>query len=103
MKDKEDNALKIEKTYNKGFDYLKGMSLDDIMKIESDATIEVLNKRNLPIRVLQIHKLNERTLSQILMQFMLETIVIGMLNNVNPFGQPAVEEKKLLAKTYYKN
>lgn len=103
LKDKEDNALKIEKTYNKGFDYLKGMSLDDIMKIESDATIEVLNKRNLPIRVLQIHKLNERTLSQILMQFMLETIVVGMLNSVNPFGQPAVEEKKLLAKTYYKN
>lgn len=103
LKDKEKDSLKIEKTFNKGFDYLKGMSLDEIMEIEAKTTVEVLDKRELPIRILQIHQLNERSLSQILMQYMLETIVVGLLNDINPFGQPAVEERKVLAKDYYKN
>lgn len=98
LKDKNKDSLEIEKTYNEGFDYLKNMTLDDISDIEVQSTIEVLNRRELPIRILQIHKLNERCLSQILMQYMLETIIVSRLNNINPFGQPAVEERKILAR-----
>lgn len=97
-KKNDENALKIEKTYNKEFDYLKNKTLDEIMSIEAESTIEVLNRRNLPIRVIEIQELNERCLSQLLMQYMLETIIVSKINGINPFGQPAVEERKILAR-----
>ena len=97
-KKNDGNALKIEKTYNKEFDYLKNKTLDEIMSIEAESTVEVLNRRNLPIRVIEIQELNERCLSQLLMQYMLETIIVSKINNINPFGQPAVEERKILAR-----
>lgn len=97
-KKNDKNALKIEKTYNKEFDYLKNKTLDEIMSIEAESTIEVLNRRNLPIRVIEIQELNERCLSQLLMQYMLETIIVSKINGINPFGQPAVEERKILAR-----
>jgi glucose-6-phosphate isomerase len=103
LKDKEANSLKISKSYNKGFDYLLNVTLDDIMSIEANATIEVLNRRKLPIRVFKITKLNERALSQVLMQYMLETIIVGKINGINPFGQPAVEEKKIVAEKMMKD
>ena len=101
-KNYDENLLKIKKTYHKDFDYLKDMSLDKIMNIEAESTIEVLNKRNLPIRVFEINNLNERCLSQIMMQYILETIIVGLNNSINPFGQPAVEERKILARKMIK-
>lgn len=98
LKDKETTSLKIEKVYNESFDYLKNMTLDEISDIEARSTIGVLDRRELPIRTIQIHELNERCLSQLLMQYMLETIIIGRVNGINPFGQPAVEERKILAR-----
>ncbi|MBR2140861.1 MAG: hypothetical protein IJ853_00705 [Rickettsiales bacterium] len=98
IKEKESNSLRIEKTYHNDFNYLQGKTLDDIITIEAESTIEVLNRRHLPIRVLTIKELNERCLSQLLMQYMIETIVTGKVNNINPFGQPAVEERKILAR-----
>ena len=68
------------------------------MDVEANSTIEILSRQKSPIRVLKIQKLNERALSQILMQYMLETIIIGKVNGINPFGQPGVEERKLLAR-----
>jgi glucose-6-phosphate isomerase len=96
-KEKDLNSLKIEKSYNSGFDYLKDLTLDDIMKVEFDSTIEVLNIRKLPIRIITFKEINERALSQLLMQYMLETIICGKAMGINPFGQPAVEERKILA------
>ena len=93
---------KITNTYNEGFDYLKGLTLDDIMNIEFESTVEVLAKKSLPVRVLKFHEINERSLSQILMQFMLETIICGRAMGTNPFGQPAVEERKILAREMMK-
>lgn len=103
LREKSDKSLKIIKSYNEGFNYLLNMSLDDISKIESDTTIEILQNKGLPIRVITFKELNERSLSQLLMQYMLETIIIGKLNNINPFGQPGVEERKILAKKRFGN
>ena len=96
-KESDKNSLTIEKSYNNGFDYLVGKNLDDIINIEADSTVEVLNRRNLPVRTIKIKELNERCLSQLMMQYMIETIVVGKMNNINPFGQPDVEERKILA------
>lgn len=101
LREKSEKSLKITKSYNKGFDYLLNMSLDDITEIESSTTIEILKQRNVPIRVITFSDLNERSLSQLMMQYMLETVIVGKLNNINPFGQPGVEERKILAKKIF--
>ena len=96
-KDKDPKSLKITKTYNEGFEYLKDLTLDDIMNVEFESTVEVLAKRTLPVRVFKFKEINERALSQILMQYMLETVICGKAMGLNPFGQQAVEERKILA------
>ena len=102
LKEKDNNALKITKSYNKEFDYLVGKNLDDIMEIEAQSTIEVLNSRKLPIRIIKLQDINEKSVSQLMMQFILETIIISRLNNINPFGQPSVEERKRLSYKMYR-
>ena len=46
---------------------------------------------------------SEKSLSQCLMQFMLETIICGKAMGINPFGQHAVEERKILAREMMAN
>ena len=103
VKKNDTNSLKITNTFIEDFTYLNGKTLNDIMQVEAKSTIEILNKSNLPIRVFEYDNLNETLISQIMMQFILETIMIGKMNNINPFGQPNVEAKKELARDFYKN
>ena len=49
---------------------------------------------------MHVETLDERTLGELLMHFMLETILTGYALGVDPFDQPAVEEGKILAKRY---
>lgn len=77
-----------------------GKNLNEIVKIEQNSTIEVLNQKHLPIRILEVKELNEGALSALMMQMFLETILIADVKNINPFDQPAVELRKDLAKKY---
>jgi glucose-6-phosphate isomerase len=80
-----------------------GKNLNEIVGFEQDSTIEVLNKKQLPIRVFELEKLDEETLSALMMQMFLETIIIAKVKNINPFDQPAVELRKDLAKKYLRS
>ena len=80
-----------------------GKNLNEIVRVEQESTIEVLNQKHLPIRVLELEKLDEATLSGLMMQMFLETIIIAKSKNINPFDQPAVELRKDLAKKYLQN
>ena len=75
-------------------------SLNKILVVEQNSTIEVLSDRKFPIRILEINQINESSLSALMMQFFLETIIIAKSKNINPFDQPAVELRKNLAKKY---
>jgi glucose-6-phosphate isomerase len=61
---------------------------------------ETLAKNGCPLRTIHIDKLDEASLGELLMHFMLETIIAARLLGVDPFDQPAVEEGKVLAKRY---
>lgn len=77
-----------------------GKTLNEIVNVEQKSTIEIINQQHLPIRIFELKELNEETLSAIMMQMFLETILIAKLQNINPFDQPAVELRKDLAKQY---
>ena len=81
--------------------FLRGKNLSNIMYAQKIATEKVFNKKEIPFRSFEIKKRNEKTLGELFCFFILETILIGKLLNVNPYDQPAVElikkeTKKLL-------
>lgn len=77
--------------------------LSQILQIEKDTTIEVLKQKKLPIRVIEINKIDELSLGALMMQMFLEIILIAYALNINPFDQPAVELRKDLAKKILAN
>lgn len=80
-----------------------GKKLSKILEIEHHTTIEVLNQKNLPIRIFEIDHANEKVIAGLMMRMFLETIIIAYAKNINPFDQPAVELRKNLAKDILKN
>jgi glucose-6-phosphate isomerase len=77
-----------------------GKTIGDLVAAQGRATAETLVRNGCPVRTIAIDKLDERHLGELLMHFMLETIIAAHLLGVDPFDQPAVEEGKVLAKQY---
>jgi len=80
-----------------------GKKLSEIVRVEQETTIEVLNRKKLPIRIFEVNKINEETLGGLMMQMFLETILMAISQKINPFDQPAVELRKDLAKEILNN
>lgn len=72
--------------------------LSKIVEVEQSTTIEILNLKKLPIRIFEVDKLNEEELGWQMMQMFLEVIMIANVKNIDPFDQPAVELRKVMAK-----
>jgi glucose-6-phosphate isomerase len=77
-----------------------GKTIGDLVAAQGRATAETLAKNGCPVRSIALERLDERYLGELLMHFMLETIIAAHLLGVDPFDQPAVEEGKVLAKRY---
>jgi glucose-6-phosphate isomerase len=77
-----------------------GKTIGDLVAAEARATAETLARNGCPVRTLQLAKLDEASLGELLMHFMLETIIAAHLLGLDAFDQPAVEEGKVLAKKY---
>ena len=77
-----------------------GKTIGDLVAAEGRATAETLVKNGCPVRTIHIDRLDEESLGELMMHFMLETIIAAHLLGVDPFDQPAVEEGKVLAKKY---
>jgi len=77
-----------------------GKSIGDLVAAEGRATAETLAKNGCPVRTIHINRRDEEALGELMMHFMLETIIAAHLLGIDPFDQPAVEEGKVLAKKY---
>ncbi len=88
----EDSSLKIKNNLLlKSQKFLKNKNLSDIIYSQKKATENVFSKKNIPFRSFEIKKRDEKTLGELFSFFILETILLGKLLNVNPYDQPAVE------------
>ncbi|MPZ59134.1 MAG: glucose-6-phosphate isomerase [Rhizobiales bacterium] len=77
-----------------------GKTIGDLVAAQGRATAETLAGNGCPVRTIHLDRLDEASLGELLMQFMLETIIAAHLLGVDAFDQPAVEEGKVLAKQY---
>ena len=95
------NKTKIKKNiFGKNFNFTKNKKTDAIIQAQKKALIKVLQNKNIPFREFHVNNFNEETIGELFSYFILETVLLGKLLNINPFDQPAVEEVKNLTKNY---
>lgn len=82
------------------FTSLQGKTMGQLMMAEQQATIDTLLRHRCPTRVIHIHEMNEGVMGALMMHFVLETLAMAHLLEVNPFDQPAVEDGKILTRQY---
>src|SRR6185437_14154693 len=83
-----------------GADYLAGHTAGDLVAAQQRAIPEALIAAGRPVRTIDLGTLDERALGELMMHFMLETILSAHLLGVDPFDQPAVESGKILTRRY---
>jgi glucose-6-phosphate isomerase len=79
---------------------LTGKDIDHVFEAEAKATILALIGKGCPVIHLEIEKIDEFNLGYAMMYFMLETLAMSVLLEVDPFDQPAVEIIKKLTIQY---
>jgi len=89
---KEKNSQKINnsKILDSHF-FLKNKNQNDICYSQFVATQKVFKKKKIPFRSFFIENRNEKILGELFTFFILETILLGKMMNINPFDQPSVE------------
>ena len=91
----EGTGVKISsKKLDKKFKYLNNKSLNKIKNAQKNAFIKSLKKKEIPFREFKVSEHNEQSIGELFSYFIIETVLIGKLININPFDQPAVEEVK---------
>ena len=83
-----------------GLDYMAGRTIGDMVTCQSRATQDTLRARGRMVRDITIDALSEANLGALFVSFMLETVITAHLMGVDAFDQPAVEEGKVLTRTY---
>ena len=78
--------------------FLNKKKIGAIKNAQKKALIKSLIQKNIPFRQLEINKTDEKNLGNLFSYFIIETIIIGKLLNINPFDQPAVEQVKVYTK-----
>ena len=96
-----ETKAKVKININKSLDkknYLNKKFIRSIKEAQKNALIKTLKKNKIPFREFKIKNLDEKTIGMFFSYFILETICIGKLSNINPFNQPAVEQVKKFTK-----
>ncbi len=96
---KRENKLKVARGIipnNMGF--LINKNLEFIINAQCNATKNIFKLKKIPFRQITFNKKNEDELGEIFTFFVLETILLSRLMNINPFDQPAVEQVKVETK-----
>ena len=89
--------LSLKKHLKRRF-FLDNKNLNQIKFAQRKALINVFKKNRISFREFKLKNHNEETLGELFSYFILETIFVAELSNVNPFDQPAVEQVKKATK-----
>ncbi len=95
---KEKQKIKINTFKLDSNNILNKKNLNKIKDAQKNALIKIFKEKKIPFREFQITAVNEKTLGQLFAYFIIETIFIGKLTNINPYDQPAVEKVKIYTK-----
>ena len=78
----------------------KSEKFKSLIYAQCEATKNIFKKKQIPFRHFILKKKNENELGSVFIFFILETLLLARLMNVNPYNQPAVEEVKKETKKF---
>ena len=99
LEEKIERKLNTKKLTNK-INFLNHKDLNSIKKAQKKALIKVFNEKNIPYREFKLKKINESVIGELFSYFILETITVANLADINPYDQPAVEKVKEYTKNF---
>ena len=98
---KRENKLKVARDIiPNSMGFLINKNLEFIINAQCNATKNIFKLKKIPFRQITFNKKNEDELGEIFTFFVLETILLSRLMNINPFDQPAVEQVKIETKRF---
>ena len=95
---KEDKIKVSQDIIPNNMRFLKNKNLEFIINAQCNAMKNIFKLKKIPFRQITFNKKNEEELGEIFTFFVLETILLSRLMNINPFDQPAVEQVKIETK-----
>ena len=90
------------KFFGKEMQHLNKKKYNTIINSQKNAFLTAIKSKKIPFREIKIKKFDEETLGKLFSSFIIETILLGKIMNINPFDQPAVEQVKILTKKFLK-
>jgi glucose-6-phosphate isomerase len=99
LSDQETKTITFKKVSG-DYKYLKKGTLSNIIYNQKIATEKTFEMKKIPFRSFNLLKKDEKTLGEMFIFFILETILLGKAMNVNPYDQPSVELIKTQTKKY---
>ena len=98
---KKENIIKVSNNFiPNNMKFLKNKNLEFIVNAQCKATKNIFKLKKIPFRQITFNKKNEDELGEVFTFFVLETILLARLMNIDPFDQPAVEEVKIETKRF---
>ncbi len=83
-------------------DNINGLEFAKIINLQADSIIESLKDNKIPIDLIEIDTISERSIGRLMFYFELLTSVTGQIMNVNSYNQPGVEDGKIRLKEMLK-
>ena len=81
-----------------GAAYLEGKHFSEVNMAAQAGTAITISANGRPVRNLSLARLDEECLGALMMHFIIETILVAQVFEINAFDQPAVEDGKKLAR-----
>ena len=78
--------------------HLSGKRISEVMEAEFIGTLHALKSRGRPVITFRLKELSEREMGELMMSYLIGVVAAGKLMGVNPYGQPAVEIGKRVAR-----
>jgi glucose-6-phosphate isomerase len=89
----EDEKINIPQS--KFLPWSRSYSLDNLSNVMAHATYDSLKFKNRPVRMINIPSRNPESIASLMVIFLVEVLILAELKNINPYGQPAVEDIKV--------
>ena len=91
---REDVTVKAESADFDGLNYLAGKTMSEINRVAMEATIMAHKDGGVPCMVIEVEKMDEYNLGELVYFFEHACAISGAILGVNPFNQPGVEAYK---------
>ena len=87
-----------------GLDYVNGLSFNELLNKQADATIKSVEaQKDIPCDVVTIRTVDEYNIAKLMFSYQLMVSTIGQFLQINTYDQPGVEDGKLILKESLKN